>query len=279
MLIICSGPDTYRAMRKAQELESAFRTKYDPAGAGIERYAAAKDGITAIVEKSGTISLFSPRRFLRIRGLFDDLPKAMQKPLAAALEKDPEHTIVVTVEQEPPGKTALSPFKDVKVISYDHEELQGKAWEEWVANEAGKVGVQNPDWIRSLARSCAGDSWLAISELQKASAAGPNPLSTLPGDLGAFERADRYLLNRRDRFQDLSKDEATEGMNNILLSSFRSAVRVHDGAFEGVHPYVRQKLSRMNASDWETGLAATLVAFMSSRTGLSREPESSTLYP
>jgi hypothetical protein len=35
MIIVCSGPDTYRAREKARELTAAFREKHDPQGLAV----------------------------------------------------------------------------------------------------------------------------------------------------------------------------------------------------------------------------------------------------
>src|SRR5690349_2995349 len=55
MLIVCHGPDTFRALQKARELELAFKQKYDAHGLSVERLASGKDAVTEIASRAGAI--------------------------------------------------------------------------------------------------------------------------------------------------------------------------------------------------------------------------------
>ena len=93
MLLVCIGPDTFRAQAKARELENAFRQKYDLDGSSIERISPGKDGVDEVIERANTVSLFCPRRFMRTANLLMDCPKAKQTALVQSLTKDPENVI------------------------------------------------------------------------------------------------------------------------------------------------------------------------------------------
>lgn len=279
MLIICSGADSYRALHRAEELERAFKEKYDPMGLGIEHLASGKGAIESILEKASVYSLFSPRCFFRVRGLLEDIPKTKHKAFVQALERDPERVIIVSIEDEAPSKTVLKSLDGVKIVSYDFPVLEGKDWLDWVAQEAGRKGIQDMTWIRLLAQAALGDSWYVQSELAKAQAAGLSPISSTASPAGAFERADRFLMDSPRRYADFGAADELESFNNKILSSMRSAIRVRDGAVEGLHPYVRQKLSRMSGTHWNKLFSMSVVSLVSTRTGLCRDEESLTLLP
>ena len=66
MLLLCTGPDTYRAQQKAHDLERAFIEKYDKQALSVDHLDAGKDAIDEVLRKADSVSLFNPRRFLRI---------------------------------------------------------------------------------------------------------------------------------------------------------------------------------------------------------------------
>ncbi|MDP3793986.1 MAG: hypothetical protein Q8R07_04530, partial [Candidatus Uhrbacteria bacterium] len=119
MLILCIGPDTFRAQGKARELEEAFKKKYDPSGSSVEHVSFGKKGVDEVMERANTSSLFSSHRFLRTSNLIGECPKNKQAALAKTLARDSDHVIVVSVEDEAPAAVSLEPFeKNVKIIKY-----------------------------------------------------------------------------------------------------------------------------------------------------------------
>lgn len=278
MLIICSGPDTFRAREKARELERAFREKYDPDGTAVERIAGGKTLVDDLIEKSLTTSLFTPRRFIRVDGLFEALGKARVSALASALAKEPDNVIVVDVEEEPPTASVLKPFeKEVKLIPYDFPALTGAAFFSWCRDQASKLGGVEEGRVKQIAETYEGDGWTAWNELAKSAAGGT--FSTHAAELDAYAMADAWLAGQSDRMRPLADDAAASEASRILLQSVRAAARARDGAVEGLHPYVVRKLGRMRLSGVERLLGAAITAHVSARAGLSDEAEASTLLP
>lgn len=206
MLILCCGPDTYRATQRAHELEDAFRTKHDPSGTSIERFDSGKGAVDEVIERSLTVSLFSPMRFIRADGLIEFCPKAKAKVLANALGKDSERVIVVSIEREKPAIIDLKPFADVpKLIVSEYPLLRGKAFEEWVNQAGSLVGVSDQDALAKLARACDGDAWLASNELLKLAVGGVSEV-VLEQGANFYQKADEFLRGDKTRYNLLDTD-------------------------------------------------------------------------
>ena len=173
MLILCIGPDTFRALEKARELEQAFCAKFDTAGTSVERLGSGSTVVDQIIERVNTLSLFTPRRFIRVADLVKTCPKAKQPALVRALLQDPENAIVVSVEAEVPNEVAMKAFAEVpKFVRYDFPIQVGSGFSTWVVTIAEKLGVKDKNAARQIAEVAEGDSWLAWNELLKLAAGG-----------------------------------------------------------------------------------------------------------
>jgi len=225
MLILCCGPDSYRATQRARELEEAFRTKYDPSGTSIERFDGGKGAVEEVIERSLTVSLFSPMRFIRADGLIEFCPKTKAKALANALSKDPERVIVVSIEREKPAAIELKPFTDVpKLIVNDYPLLQGKAFLDWVKQAGSLVGVTDSEALSKLARACDGDAWLASNELLKMAVGGVSDV-VLEQGANFYHKADGFLRGDRSRYDLLTTDGREKFAYPLLLQSLQSVGR------------------------------------------------------
>ncbi|MSR85261.1 hypothetical protein EXS71_02390 [Candidatus Uhrbacteria bacterium] len=273
MLILCLGPDTFRAQMKAQELELAFKQKYDPTGSSVEHLSLGKEAADEVIERANTGSLFSPRRFLRTTDLLADCPKAKVTALAQALTRDPENVIAVSVEAEPLSTTELTSFSKVKIIKYEFPEQRGKAFQLWLEGQAKKIGVENESAIAAIAEATEGDSWYAWNELLKLAASGTSDLTIPLPQPTIFDYVDRYLAqgkNQRDVFQN---QESSSQFLLTLISQTRAALRIRDGATHGLHPYVVKKIGAAQHQDLEQIFAVALSALFSQRAGLAADHE------
>lgn len=278
MLILCCGPDTYRATQRAHELEEAFRTKHDPKGTSIERLETGKTAVDEVIERSHTVSLFSPMRFIRADGLIENCPKAKAKALANALSKDPERVIVVSIEQEKPTNTDLKPFVDVpKLIVNDYPLLRGKAFEEWLKQVANVLGVTDQNAVSKLARACEGDAWLASNELLKLAAGGESEVMR-ESEASGYDLADQFLRGDKTRYNILLSGQA-ESLPYPLLQQSMAAQRVQSGDTQGIPPFVLSKLRNVNQERGRVMTSTSLLMLLLSRSGLGDIDEALSLLP
>ncbi len=272
MLIVCIGPDGYRAVQRARQLEAAFREKHDPLGNAIEHLSPGKIGVDELIERASGANLFQPRRFLRVDGLLSGCPKAKRELLALTLKRDPERTIVVCVEEKPLDKDAnkwLTSLTDVHVSEYPL--LHGQAFQKWLLEQARGLHFTDDNAVARLAVECDGDSWAAMSELNRLAAGGVSE-RTRASDASHFDLVDRVVSGgATDRRSTVLKQGAE--LLNLLQYQYRALLRVLGGETQGIHPFVVKKLSRGKNGEGETRFAKSLAAVILTRSGLSKEEE------
>ena len=277
MFIICTGADTFRALAKAQELERAFIEKHDPSGISVERLQEGNGAADAIIERVNTVSLFTPKRFIRVADVLDSCPKAKQKSLVQALGRDPEHVIVVSIEHEVPSAALLNLCSDIpKFIRYDFPLQTGREFLGWAQQHAETLGIQDKESTAQIARNADGDAWMVANELVKVAAGGMSTLTPSEISQGIFEYADAYLRGEKDQYAFLRDEEITRQALTMFLSQTRSALRVRDGATSGLHPYVVKKMQR-RYSDLEMKHLHTLLSLFLQRASYGTDVESAVL--
>ncbi|MBM3204572.1 hypothetical protein FJZ48_01155 [Candidatus Uhrbacteria bacterium] len=278
MLLLCIGPDTFRAQEKARELENAFKQKYDPSGSSVERIMPGKDAVDEIAQRANTVSLFSPRRFLRTSNLLTDGAKSKQAVLVQALSKDPENIIVVSVESEPPSTAIEKALAQVpKIIKYEFPAQQGAGFFRWASEIAGRLGIQDQTAIHRIAEATDGDSWFAWNELLKLAAGGAHTAEKTEFSPSIYTYTEQYLQNQ-DGWKDALQDaDLASQLLNTLLSQARAALRVRDGAIDGLHPYVVKKWRNNKIISHERYLAIALRALFMQRAGFSDDQEATTI--
>jgi len=277
MLILCLGPDTFRAQEKAHELENAFKAKYDPAGSSIERLLAGKEAVEEVMKRVNTPSLFAPRRYIYAPELLANCPASMIEGLTKALSQNTEQIIVVSVESEQPETKILKKLESAtKVVKYEFPELTGNAFFQWLKGVADCLNVTDGAAVSKIAEAVDGDSWRAFNELMKVAAGGQSEIALSGRKLSVFDHADHYIQNNQ-RYGFLSDADISEQFLTPLLSQTRAALRVRDNATEGMHPFVVKKLQRMNIAQPEEAHAAALLALFMQRSGAGSEDEIVTL--
>lgn len=271
MLILCSGPDTWHARRKASELVDAFRKKHDPQGLSTEVVRSPVDPKT-LLNQLGTPSLFSQKRMIRCEGLLDGLKIADVRALAKRLEDDADDTILLSIEQEPPSAKVISEFSEIQFFHYDYPLLTGLSFWKWCSARALELGV-SPQSAEQIAQRIDGDAWLAEQELMKC-AANPNaPFGEIETDEGSvFDLADRFLTERVGWRESLARAEDDQ-VSVVLVSQSRAALRVKDGETGGIHPYVAKKISQLRIPSPSKKLMRALFALVGIRQGVANAEE------
>lgn len=273
MLIICSGPDTFRALQKARELEAAFKQKYDAGGLSIERIASGKDAVTEIAARAGAISLFAPRRFVRTAQVLSEASKAQRTTLKKALAGDQDGFILLTIEDEPPSATTLKELGEVKTVRYDFPVMQPAAFMKWALEEAKRMGLQDEKSVRAIVEATEGDTWRCYSEMMKRAAWGGSETIAMDNEKSMFAFADAYVRGQ-SFWLDLIGDSSLEKqMLTTFLSQARAAVRVRDGATEGIHSFVARKLQGQSLGKADEALARLIEGFFLQRSGYADEKE------
>lgn len=269
MLIICSGPDTYRARTSARELADVFREKFDPSGKSVERIDSSQ-GINEILNKLGATSLFSSKKFIRTDDLLKKIAANDVTKLDSRLASDNDQTVLVTVEENPPSKMLTDKFKLSKIHKYDFPKLQGDDFRKWVREKSVRIGL-NPQIADKVAESFYGDSWAAINELEKQSA-NPQPILGVNGEENVFRIIDNAIAgNIGWRRQAVESKES--GFMSGMLFQMRSYARVKANVFEGIQPFVVKKMRSASMGRFDSLYMNSLAAFVGSRSGICDEIE------
>lgn len=271
MLILCTGPDTYRARKKAKELERAFRAKFDPSG-----YATVVDSMLppdVLALQLGTKSLFAPSKFFRRDRLMADISASALKTLIKQLSGDQDNLIVVSVEETSLDAKTSKALEALKVIVYPYPALDQRAFETWCVAEAVERGVPAERGLAVARAVESGDTWLAAQEIAKASA---DPEASLCGrqdkEAGVFAVTDAFVAGFPWRSSAIRLEDAPFA---VFLSQLRSVVRVRDDATQGIHSFLVKKLSqgRLQAKDVTTRFRGLLFALVAQRQYLASEDE------
>jgi hypothetical protein len=269
------GPDTYRATQKARDLELAFRDKFDHFGAGVEHLSSGKNAFQEIVERVGSLSLFSPRRFLRTRDFLEEMTPTQAKNLVPVLSKDVESSIVVTVEPSLSEATRALFSQVPKFVVYDFPLLQGTAYATWINEQAVLLGV-NRLTTSQLTDLQSGDPWFVMAELQKLAVYPEQAIKKIDEAEGAFELVDRWRDQKRIQVS-LAERPEFEPLIFLYLSQLRAGVRAMQGFTDGMHPYQAKKLASSPIPLLESRLARVHQAMFLSREGYGSLEETSIL--
>lgn len=277
MILVCSGPDTYSARQKAKLLVEQFRTKHDPSGMATD-VVLGDIGAAELVSRIGTPSLFAAKRMVRADGCLSRMKAAELKTLSEKLIQLGDQIVFLTVEDDPPTAKILGLFEKAPVHHYSFPRMTGDAFRAWTRVKASADGI-DVEKADQIAEMCDGDTWLAITEITKASvhvqAVGSKDRPD--ASLNIFELAETAML-RRQSWRNMVDQQADGGFLSILIGQLRSFLRVRDGAADGIHPFVQKKMSHLKPFQSEKRFEDALGAHVASRSGLATDDEAQSLY-
>ncbi|MFA5936096.1 MAG: hypothetical protein WC787_04575 [Patescibacteria group bacterium] len=275
MIIVCSGPDTYRAREKARELVAAFREKHDPNGLATDTVDGS-EGLPVLLSRLAGGSLFAKKKLIRADGCLEKMKIADVRILVAKLETDKDASIVLTVEEEAPNAKTLEALKAAPLFHYPFELQTGTAFRTWVRTEAKRLQVAD-ETADAIAVMAEGDAWLAIRELEK-QGAHPHELSTtgVSSEATVFSIADA-VLSERTKWRSELDNFVEDGAVSVALGQTRSYLEIRDGFGDTVHPYVARKLRSMILKNPNKRFATLIKTFIASRSGLTSGKEPQTL--
>lgn len=181
MIYFLCGPNSYRALRKIQELKSAFRKK--PGNFLVEEFD--EDGALP-AEKFyaalGQSSLFSKARLVIFKNIleFNETATKILKDNGDFLRKSRD--IFVFWEKEP-EKTALTFFKKYAAKIQEVKSLGAKELDLWLQKQAQSFGIKLSKEEREsmIAEAGEGAEWALENELEKMVLSGEAALSLKPG--------------------------------------------------------------------------------------------------
>jgi len=270
VLLICSGPDTWRARQKARELVDAFKAKYDKSGFSTEVIVG--EDLRYVLSEIGTPSIFCPKRLIRFDGLLDSIKAADLRLLAKRLKEDGENNIILTVEEEVPPEKTLSELKEIKVVQYPFPLAVGAKFVQWCQEQAEALGVDKKI-AADAAERCNGDSWLAMNEMMKFSANPKAPWSELEYESGSvYEVVDSLYAKKKD-WREQVRSRSDEQISTVVLNQARSAIRVKDGAPIKIPYFAVKKMQGYKTESVVKNFYKGSIALAGSRFGLMAQDE------
>lgn len=274
MLIICSGPDTWRARQKARELVQAFKDKHDQTGFSTEIVNGRDLG--SVLNQIGTPSIFNPKRMIRFDGLLDGIKQADLKTLVKRLKEDGENNVILTVEDEPPALKVLDDSKDIKVVVYAYPPLDERRFAEWCREKAKEFGV-GQEAAAQIADRTHGDSWMAINELQKFGANKDAPWAELDYESGTvYEAVDALFAKSKGWREDLHA-QADEQVASIVLNQSKNALKAKSGTPLRIPYQAVRRMQKYPENEVAKVFFSGLAALVGSRTGLLTQSEADVL--
>lgn len=147
--------------RKARGVEKLRR------GRAVEAYDAAATGPEAVVSACNSFSLFGDGPFVVVRNL--DAWNAAQKAVVVEYLQDPSpgSDLVLMGKKLGSRERMLAAVKNSGEV-HTFEQPTGRALVKWVAEHAGKLGLQLPESVaEDLTTRCSGDKMRLIRETEK----------------------------------------------------------------------------------------------------------------
>ncbi len=223
MLLVCTGPDSFQALRKAQELERAYREKYDPSGLSVERLTVTAKSVEAVAERVGAMGLFAQRRCLRATGLVASWKKADWERAGKLFQRDPEQSIVISVEEEltPEAERVIAAWERSRV--YRHPILTGIDFQKFACQLAQGQGIDFEMGLQKFAQQLEGDSWAFWNALPRWKATKTLPDLASP-DVSPFLKSDEALLG--SEAASINAFSEDEDLLPLLLQQARQGLRV-----------------------------------------------------
>lgn len=277
MVIVLSGPDTFRSQRRFVQLREAFKTKHDPSGMSmvvVDAAAADRESIRAAVATQG---FFSNKRFVGINH-YTASAACPPDDLRAILQPFGESNDVIVVIREVPlekgsgqkrggrGKAASAGLKIPEAKAELFTPLPAAELQRWILAE---TKIRGGDITRlaavQLMQWCEEDMWRLNNELEKliAYADGkpitPEHVTALiraPQASDVFALVDAVAQRRRADALKLLTQELRAGTHPLALIALlanhlgvlMNVQRIPAGTGSaqvaktlGIHPYVATK--------------------------------------
>lgn len=272
MLVICAGPDTFRARLKFRDLIEAFRNKYDPTGKSIE-YFTSDNLLDHVMSRLSHQSLFATKKMYVCDGMLSKVTAKQMERLSEGIRKDGDITVVIDYEEKVPKATAVKSFEKNELFIYEHEPAKGAELNRIVADLCKRYGV-DVKLVPSLIQKYQSDLWAIDTALQVICVSdGTGMVDEEFGKMdNMFAMVDWLLMDQKQWLEHYTEFD----LNSVLpsaLSQMRSWHMIANGTGKDVHPFVQKKLSAMRINNPDERLQQFLKAFYASRHSLASGEE------
>jgi DNA polymerase-3 subunit delta len=256
MVLFLYGSDSYRVHERAQVLEDAFRTKFDPRGLNIVRMDSSTFDHAAFHNQLKTGGLFVQKKFITLQNLWA-LKKDQQEELQTELANVDTDTILCITADIPPNKNNAL-FKQLlkadKVEEY--AELTPVQLRTFIRNVCQKAQATiSPDAVDYLAAAIGTDVWRLHHELNKlthynkhVSRENAQEFVSSALDENIFHLTDALGLRNCKEASRLLSEQLESGANeHYLLTmlgrhiSTLAKIKKTNGEGLKMHPYVLKK--------------------------------------
>ncbi|PIW36642.1 MAG: DNA polymerase III subunit delta [Candidatus Kerfeldbacteria bacterium CG15_BIG_FIL_POST_REV_8_21_14_020_45_12] len=167
MVIFLHGSDSFRKHERLNTLEQAFQKKFDSAGLSVAKITAADFSIDEFRRHSKSFGLFSTKRFIVLRDLWD-LKADDQQAVLTELPGIDVDTILVIEGNKPPRKdNALFKHLLKSDTVEEYNELSDSQLLQFIGEQAKKYQATiEPTAAKYLATCIGNDLWRLASEIK-----------------------------------------------------------------------------------------------------------------
>ena len=220
MIILLSGPDSYRRSQRLKNLVRGFKEKY-PTGA-VERFAVERNGkkddarqeFLRLREFCGTASIFGDKKMIVLENVWDTETKRGKRAESVKTEgkKEEEYVgiskdfkfflksqvepqdIVIVISGEKGAPAGITFLKGKGVTIEKFEELDEAELKTFVKNEAKALGISLADNALHFLVSFFGENvWGLVTELQKVASSKYQAAGNKPISLEEIKRVGDYI--------------------------------------------------------------------------------------
>lgn len=274
MLIVCSGPESFKARQKYRELTEAFRVKHDPRSSSMESITS-KDALAEVVSKLSSPTLFTSMKLLRCEYLFADATPAKIKKFNLALERDANQTVVLDYEDKPLTAKNASAITSTLSHFYSFEKLIGAELKQEISRMCSAHNVSS-EVAPKLIEIFNDDLWAVDTMLQMLSvadsAADVKDLSSSATLESVYSLVDSILDGNGSWLFNAAQTDPNE-LLATLISQARQWLQLQANETDGVHPYVQKKLSYKKFKDADTRTLSFIRVLAASRSSLAIQQE------
>jgi len=264
MLVICLGPDSFRARHKYNFLFSAYKNKYQ--NALIEEVDTGFWSLT--MSKLVNSSLFSSKKMLAGEGLLEKFTAKDLSRLEKKLKLDNNETVVLDYEEKL-NKTKLNLLSkiDKKYLKiYEYKNLNTWELKKEVTELVQKYNLDFK-YVDYLIDRFQGDLWAIDTELQVLRL-GMNEISDLDlKNKDIYVLLDMLLKNDRQAWKNIDFFLLNEDLSSRLVTQIRNWFLAQEKN-KSLHPYVLKKMQYLHLNNSGDFLRKYLKLLYATRNGL-----------
>ncbi len=256
MLIFLYGADSFRIHERLITLRSGFRKKYDPSGHQVESFLANQVTIEQIRTSLLTQGLFSQRRCIIYRDIFELPSKVIPVWIEAVTQSNHDSIIITTAEQLPKAKSDLKTTLQAANRTEEYSLLKSTSLTQWIQQRFTNYHVSvQPNAVTSLVASYGSDLWSMAHTIDQlshftttVSAEVVQQFVPSPLDNNIFHLSDALAERNSKRALQLLHEQLASGANPFYILTMLARqltiliqVKEPSAKLDQLHPYVLKK--------------------------------------